>query len=149
MMRNTFWVLRNGAAAFACGNRVKNANAKKTGKSREAATDGSPRRKPWVAGAELQKPCKGERKPALNVRDFSAAPPGLVADNAPNPRLTPWATVLRHSVAGLGATARGLGKKRRSIITLGDQLESTYCLSQLRMSFISNLQKRLSIFITS
>jgi NADH-quinone oxidoreductase subunit M len=100
----TRWNGRKGIAAA----EVANFGASASARSRGAAKECSPWRKPWdLAAAETQSP--GGAKEPSPVNSF--APPGLSNTlSYANPRLTPWATFLRPSGAGLGRCASSLSE---------------------------------------
>src|ERR1041385_2707136 len=92
--------------------------------SRGAATDVSPRRKPWVGRAKRIKPRQGRQKIILKSRHLVFCAENDVRQEVgecvchvltplrgslsfllPSPRLAPWATFLRRSASGADARA--------------------------------------------
>jgi hypothetical protein len=65
-----------------------------------AASDGSPRREPWEMREKLNEPRKGRKN---NPYPRSIAAPRLDFLFVSFARLTPWATISRHSVADMPA----------------------------------------------
>ena len=112
--------------------------------SRGTATENSPRWQPWVKRENVQSPGRGERR-RVDESGFSVAPPGLEKMDTPNPRLTPWATIFRHSVAAKRDSTLRPSTVRCRAMPLGDLLKSTYCLSQLRVTFMENYFAKIEL----